>query len=326
VAHRNARTTVYARRLIVERRLAGWPAARIAEQLGISRATVHKWLRRHRDEGWPGLADRSSRPHTSPTRTPVQVEAQILTLRRRAHRGPVFLAGQLGLVASTVGRVLRRHHVPALAATDPITGALVRRRHSGIRYERSRPGELVHVDVKKLGRVPDGGGWRLHGRDDNPDREAHRGRGIGYDFLHVAVDDHTRLAYVEALADERDLSCAGFLRLVPRTRRRHRAGAHRQRQGLPGRPALDHDLHRAEHRPPVHPTRLPLDQRQGRTVQPDPAHRVRLRPALAVQHRPARRPGRLGQRLQHSTRPLRPRRPSTHQPTRPVDNVMGHDS
>lgn len=124
----------------------------------------------------------------------------------------MFLAGQLGLVASTVGRVLRRHHVPALAATDPITGAPVRRRHSGIRYERSRPGELLHVDVKTLGRVPDGGGWRLHGRDDNPDRETHRGRGIGYDFLHVAVDDHTRLAYVEALPDERDLSCAGFLR------------------------------------------------------------------------------------------------------------------
>jgi len=110
------------------------------------------------------------------------------------------------------GRVLRRHHVPALAATDPITGTPVRRRHSGIRYERSRPGELVHVDVKKLGRVPDGGGWRLHGREDNPDRETHRGRGIGYDYLHVAVDDHTRLAYVEAHDDERDPTAAGFLR------------------------------------------------------------------------------------------------------------------
>jgi transposase InsO family protein len=212
VAHRNARTTVYARRLIVERRLAGWPPAQIAEQLGISRATVHKWLRRHEQEGWAGLADRSSRPHTTPTRTLPQVEAQILELRRDTRRGPVFLAGQLGLVASTVGRVLRRHQVPALAAIDPITGALLRRRHSGVRYERARPGELLHVDVKKLGRVPDGGGWRLHGREDNPDREVHRGRGIGYDYLHVAVDDHTRLAYVEAHPDERDPTAAGFLR------------------------------------------------------------------------------------------------------------------
>lgn len=212
MAHRNARTTVYARRLIVERRLAGWPPAQIAEQLGISRATVHKWLRRHRQEGWAGLVDRSSRPHTCPTRTPPQVEAQILTLRSRQRRGPVFLAGQLGLVASTVGRVLHRHHVPPLSATDPITGAPVRRRHSGIRYERARPGELLHVDVKKLGRVPDGGGWRLHGRENNPDREIHRGRGIGYDYLHVAVDDHTRLAYIEAHDDERDATAAGFLR------------------------------------------------------------------------------------------------------------------
>jgi hypothetical protein len=111
-----------------------------------------------------------------------------------------------------VGRVLRRHQVAPLSAIDPITGTSVRRRHSGIRYERARPGELVHVDVKKLGRVPDGGGWRLHRRDDNPDRERHRGRGIGYDYLHVAVDDHSRLAYVETHDDERDATAAGFLR------------------------------------------------------------------------------------------------------------------
>ncbi|NMI02337.1 IS481 family transposase [Pseudonocardia acidicola] len=211
MGHRNARTTVHGRRLIIERWQGGWPAARIAEQLGISRATVHKWINRFRAEGWAGLEDRPSRPHTSPTRTPPAVEEQILKLRASARRGPVFLAGQLGLVASTVGRVLRRHGVPALAAIDPITGEPVRRRHSGIRYERRNPGDLLHVDVKKLGRVPDGGGWRLHGR-----REAVRGRkihghGIGYDYLHVAIDDHTRLAYVEAHPDERDATCAGFL-------------------------------------------------------------------------------------------------------------------
>jgi transposase InsO family protein len=212
VAHANARTTVYARRLIVERFLAGWPAARIAEQLGISRATVYKWIRRYQAEGWAGLADRTSRPHHSPTRAPAEVEDRVLALRADAQRGPVFLARELGMVASTVGRILRRHQVMALRALDPITGAPVRRQHSGRRYEHPHPGDLVHIDVKKLGRVPDGGGWRLHGRSEEVRGRKIHGRGIGYDFLHVAVDDHSRLAYVEALPDERDPTSAGFLR------------------------------------------------------------------------------------------------------------------
>jgi transposase InsO family protein len=206
MSHGNARTTVYARRLMFERHEAGWPQARIAEQLGVSRATVSKWIARYRAEGPAGLEDRSSRPHTCPTRTDPAVEAQILALRKSERRGAIYLAGELGLIASTVGRVLHRHQVPHLAAIDPITGAEVRRRHTGIRYEHPRPGDLLHIDVKKLGRVPDGGGWRLHGR-----KEEVRGRGNGYDYLHVAIDDHSRVAYIEALPDERDLTCAGFL-------------------------------------------------------------------------------------------------------------------
>lgn len=206
MSHRNARTTVYARKLMVERHRAGWPQARIAEQLGVSRPTVSKWINRHDAEGPDGLQDRSSRPHTTPTRTDPVTEAQILGLRDLERRGAVYLAGELGLVASTVGRVLARNDIPRLCAIDPITGAEVRHRHSGIRYERPRPGDLLHIDVKKLGRVPDGGGWRLHGRTEKV-----RGRGNGYDFLHVAVDDHSRVAYIEALPDERDATCAGFL-------------------------------------------------------------------------------------------------------------------
>ena len=100
--------------------------------------------------------------------------------------------------------------MPPLSAIDPITGEPVRRRHSGIRYERRRPGDLLHIDVKKLGRVPDGGGWRLHGRSEAVrGRSVHR-RPLGYDYLHVAVDDRTRLAYVEAHPDEKDPTCAGF--------------------------------------------------------------------------------------------------------------------
>ncbi len=210
MAHRNARLTVHARLLLVERCRAGWRQAHVAEQLGVSPGTVSKWLARYEAEGVAGLEDRSSRPHRLANRTAPQVEAQVLALRRDRHRGAVFLAGELGLVASTVGRILARHGVPALATIDPITGQPLRRRRGGPRYERRRPGELLHVDVKKLGRVPDGGGWRLHGRDATV-AHRHKPVPIGYDFLHVAVDDRSRLAYIEALPDERDLTCAGFL-------------------------------------------------------------------------------------------------------------------
>lgn len=119
MAHRNARTNVYARRLIVERFLAGWPAARVAEQFGVSRATVHKWVRRYREDGWAGLADRCSRPHTSPCRTSPRVEASILELRATTRRGALFVAGELGLVASTVGRVLATLAVQQRPARRP---------------------------------------------------------------------------------------------------------------------------------------------------------------------------------------------------------------
>lgn len=207
MAHANARTNVFARRLMVERVAAGWPAAHVAEQLGVSRATVHKWLRRYAEGGDAALADRSSRPLRSPNRTPRRVEQRVLSARRRRKRGAVVLAAELGMHPSTVGRILARHQVPHLAAIDPITGERVRSsRRSSVRYEHERPGSLVHVDVKKLGRIPDGGGWRVHGRS-----EAVRGRGNGYDYVHTAIDDHTRLAYSEIHPDEKDATSAGFL-------------------------------------------------------------------------------------------------------------------
>ena len=166
-------------------------------------------MRRYAAHGEAGLLDRPCRPHTSPRRTPAEVEAAILALRAASRRGPVWLAAQLGAHPCTIGRVLRRHQVPRLCDLDPVTGAQLRGRPaSPHRYERARPGELVHLDVKKLGRIPQGGGWRLHGRAAG-DRV--RARGIGYDYVHVAVDDHTRLAYAEVLDDERGISCAGFL-------------------------------------------------------------------------------------------------------------------
>jgi len=202
-----ARTNVFARRLMVERVAAGWPAARVAEQLGVSRATVHKWLRRYAEGGDAALEDRSSRPVRMPARVSAQTERRVLAARRRRKRGAVVLAAELGMNPSTVGRILRRHDVAHLTAIDPISGQRIRAsRRSENRYEHREPGAMIHVDVKKLGRIPPGGGWRLHGRTEHV-----RGRGNGYDFVHTAIDDRTRLAYSEIHPDEKDLTCAGFL-------------------------------------------------------------------------------------------------------------------
>src|SRR5690242_7227537 len=193
VSHRNARLTVHGRRLLVERVRAGRPVAHVAAEMGISRPTAYKWMARWRAEGEPGLHDRSSRPHTTPHRTPADVEARVCRLRQDRKLGPARIGPILGLPASTVHRVLTRCGLNRLADMDRPTGQVIRR------YERERPGELVHVDVKKLGRIPDGGGWRVHGRQACPDRR----RTTGFDYIHSAVDDHTRLAYSEVHADEK---------------------------------------------------------------------------------------------------------------------------
>jgi transposase InsO family protein len=211
VAHANARTTVYARRLLVDRVLAGQRPGEVAKQLGISRQTVYKWVRRYRAEGLAGLADRSSRPHRPARLTSAEETAAIVAARVAEHAGPVRLAAILGLPASTIGAVLARAGLPRLAEVDRLTGELLRgRRHSDRRYEREHPGDLLHVDVMKLGRIPDGGGWRVHGRAATVDHR-HKPVPIGFDYVHVAIDDHSRLAYVEVLPDERVDACAGFL-------------------------------------------------------------------------------------------------------------------
>jgi transposase InsO family protein len=211
VVHASARTNLFARRLMVERVAAGWPAAHVAEQLGVSRATVHKWLRRHAEGGDAALADRTSRPLRMPARTPARVEKRVLAARRRRRRGAVVLAAELGMNPSTVGRILARHGVAHLAAIDPITGEAVRSsRRSANRYEHPTPGAMIHVDVKKLGRIPAGGGWRLRGREATVAHK-HKRVKIGYDYVHTAIDDHTRLAYSEIHDNEKDATCAGFL-------------------------------------------------------------------------------------------------------------------
>ena len=209
MSHRNARTTFAGRLLIVQRDREGWKQAHIAKAMGISRKCVRTWLDRHAAEGEAGLHDRSSRPHNSPSRTSVEVEDAIVELRLRERRGPDWLSAELGVPARTVSRVIARRALPPLAVLDPMTGEVLRAsKATAVRYERERPGELVHMDVKKIGKIPQGGGWRAHGRGSGGNRD--RKSGTGFDYVHSVVDDHSRLAYSEILPDEKGPTCAAF--------------------------------------------------------------------------------------------------------------------
>jgi transposase InsO family protein len=215
MAHANAALTPRARlrlaRLIVEQ---GWPPARAAERYDVSWRTAAKWARRYRDEGLAGMADRSSRPRSQPNRTPAPVVRKIVHLRRRRRWGPVAIGDQLGLAASTVHAVLVRCRLNRLGHLDRITGEAVRR------YEHAAPGDLLHVDVKKLGNVPDGGGWRYLGRRQGDRNRAatagkplnqYRNPKMGTAFVHTVLDDHSRVAYAEIHDDETAITATAVL-------------------------------------------------------------------------------------------------------------------
>ncbi len=212
MGHRNARLTFLGRRLLVQRvREQGMPVAHVAKAMGVSRQCAHRWVARFDAEGEAGLVDRSSRPHRMPTRTRPEVERAVVAARAEHRRGPDWLGAELGVPARTVSRILRRHRVPRLAECDPLTGEVIRAsKTTAVRYERDRPGELIHMDVKKIGRIPPGGGWRAHGRHMGSTSARKKTR-IGYDYVHSVVDDHSRLAYSEIHADERGDTCAEFL-------------------------------------------------------------------------------------------------------------------
>ena len=134
----------------------------------------------------------------------------MLELRRSERRGQDWIGPEVGIPARTVSAILRRHRVPYLRECDPLTGQLIRAsKTTAVRYERETPGDLVHMDVKKLGRIPDGGGWKAHGRARR--EETYNRNRIGFDYVHSLVDDHSRLAYSEILPDEKGPTCAGFL-------------------------------------------------------------------------------------------------------------------
>ena len=205
MTHANAPLTPVGRarlaRLVVEE---GWTVRRAAERFQVSPATASKWAARYRAGG--PMTDASSRPRRSPSRCPQRLERRIVNLRFTRQWGPHRIGYHLGVPRSTVGRVLARYRMPLLAHLDRATGLPVRKREP-VRYEAAAPGELVHVDIKKLGRIPDGGGHRMLGRTIG--KRNNGNRGLGYAFLHHAVDDHSRLVYSEILADERKQTAAG---------------------------------------------------------------------------------------------------------------------
>jgi transposase InsO family protein len=216
VSHANAALTPIHRlklaRLIVE---DGWSVARAAERFQVSWPTAKRWADRYREWGPAGMQDRSSRPHHQPTRTPQPLVRKVVHVRLKRRVGPVEIAGIVGLPASTVHAVLRRCGISRLAQLDRATGERVRR------YEHPHPGAMLHMDVKKLGQVPDGGGHRMVGRQQGrrnraatsgKKRNVHGNKKMGHAFVHTVVDDHSRIAYAEIHNDELAVTAAGVLR------------------------------------------------------------------------------------------------------------------
>jgi transposase InsO family protein len=216
VSHANSPLTPRARlrlaRLVVDQ---GWPVARAAERYDVSWPTAKRWVDRYRLFGEAGMADASSRPHHSPNKTPQPVVRKIVHLRWKQRLGPVEIAAQVGVAPSTVHKVLVRCRINRLTHVDRVTGEPIRR------YEHDHPGSLIHVDVKKLGNVPDGGGWRFVGRQQGrrnrfatPGTMKNKWRNpkLGYAYIHTVLDDHSRVAYAEIHDDESKETAASVLR------------------------------------------------------------------------------------------------------------------
>lgn len=221
--HANAKLTPRGRlalaRCVVD---DGWALRRAAERFQVSHGCAQRWAERYRErdldaDPLESMRDRSSRPRRCPRQTPARIERKICHLRRKRGWGPARIGDRLGLNRSTVHRVLVRRGLPPLAHLDLATRRELRR--TVVRYERERPGELVHVDIKKLGRIPDGGGHRVldratskrHSRATTPIRKGHHPV-IGYGYVHTALDDHSRLAYSEVLPDEQATTATAFWR------------------------------------------------------------------------------------------------------------------
>ena len=323
MSHANAALTPRHRlrlaRLIVD---DDWPIARAAEFFNVSWRTADKWASRYREDGPAGMNDRSSARHTQHAKTPQPVVRKIVHLRWKQRLGPVQIGARLGVPASTVHAVLVRCRLNRLSHIDRVTGEPARR------YERSRPGELIHVDVTKFGNIPDGGGWRFVGVEQGDrnriatrDRTGIKARKyypkVGTCFVHTVIDDYSRVAYAEIHDDEKAVTAAGVL---------YRAVAWfadrgvtvervlvRQRLGLQVAPVA-RQLRRPRHHHEEDPALSTPDQREDRKTPPHPVRRLGLQEALHLRERPTRRPGRMAPPVQPPPAPLSTGRPPTHQP------------
>jgi transposase len=291
--HGNAALSLNQRRRLVRRIVEeGWSLTEAAAAAEVSERTARRWRDRYLAEGEAGLLDRSSAPRTVANRTAEERVEAIACLRRLRFTG-AEIAELLSMPEKTVSGILTRIGLGRLGRL----GMEPERR-----YERSWPGELIHVDVKKLGRIERGAGHRITGRRrGNPTRTDGSGvrrRQVGWDYVHVAIDDATRLAYAEVLPDEKAQTAVGFLRRALRFFRRHhgRACHDRQRVRLPLRAARLR-LPGPRPPPPAHPPLPAPDQRQGRALHPHHAQRVGLRPHLPPLRRARHRPRRLAMAL-----------------------------
>jgi transposase InsO family protein len=299
------------------------PVAHVAKAMGISRQCAHRWIARFDTEGDAGLVDRSSRPHRMPTKTSPEVEARVLAARSEHRRGPDWLGPELEIAPRTVSRILARHQIPRLAVCDPLTGAVIRAsKTTAVRYERDRPGELVHMDVKKIGRIPDGGGWRAHGREKSRTSAQKKAR-IGFDYVHSVVDDHSRFAYSEILPNEQAATCSAFFdraltafadvgitvsALMTDNHWSYTRSA--SLRSLLAEAGITHLLIK-----PHCPWQNGKVERFNRTLQTEWAYRQ-----VFTTNTERTRPRTLARALQHSPTPQRTRRPGPDQPT--VTNLM----
>lgn len=201
--HANAPLTPQGRLRLCLRIEDGWTITAAAESMNVSRQTASKWWSRYCEAGAAALEDRSSRPRRSPSKTRAKLERRIVRLRRTRRLGPARIAGIVGVPTSTVHRVLVRHGLNRLRWMDRTTGRVIRRIHT------TRCGELVHIDVKKLARIPEGGGHRMLGREARTGSIAKRG--LGYTHIHTAIDAYSRLAYSEFAGTENTVNCVAFL-------------------------------------------------------------------------------------------------------------------
>ena len=327
MSHRNARLTFHGRRLLVARvecRDAGRSCREGDGHLAAVRPPLGGPVSR-RGRGWP------ARPVLAPARLPEPDRAEVEAGGAAGAPWP-SVAGRTGsapssgVPARTVSRILRRHQVPYLRECDPLTGEVIRAsKTTAVRYERDRPGELVHMDVKKIGRIPDGGGWRAHGRQMGSSAAARRRPGSATTTCTRWSTTTPGWPTPRSCPTRRAPPAPAFLRRAaayfadarhPRIERVH----HRQPLQLPTQQRRRRSHRRPRRQTQVHPTALPVAERQGREVQPHPAGRVGLPAGLPHQRRPLRRPCALARALQHSTPPHRTRRTPADQPT--VTNLM----